>query len=208
MVGARTAERPGAAAAAARGDERQLPTARRQTRQWWPRCVRPVPGWKNAGYAVEEVEPPSLAEVAELWMLIADDEARKFMWPAIEQFGDEGVRRSFGFDAGCLAGAGPRRAPEGLRQARDAGSPLAAVSGTLPRWCCAPCSGEPPFPWGRDVDNEASMARVMRAQETQFAVPVLGLPGCRCPQVSWNLPMGVQLVGRDSARTWCWTPPK
>jgi amidase len=40
------------------------------------------------------------------------------------------------------------------------------------------------------------MARVMRAQETQFAVPVLGLPGVSVPTgLAGNLPMGVQLIG-------------
>ena len=61
-------------------------------------AVRQAGAWlADAGYVVEEVEPPSLAEAHELWMLIANDEARQFMWPAVEQLGDEGVRRSFGW---------------------------------------------------------------------------------------------------------------
>jgi amidase len=159
-------------------------------------AVRQAGAWlEDAGYAVEEVEPPSLAEAAELWMLIANDEARKFMWPAIEQFGDEGVRRSFGW----MLAASPVLDHDAHLKA------FAKRATLVRRWqlfleryplVLCPMSGEPPFPWGRDVDNEASMARVMRAQETQFAVPVLGLPGVSVPTgLAGNLPMGVQLIG-------------
>jgi amidase len=61
-------------------------------------AVRQAGAWlADAGYSVEEVEPPSLTEAHELWNLMGNDEARRFMWPAIEAHGDEGVRRSFGW---------------------------------------------------------------------------------------------------------------
>lgn len=159
-------------------------------------AVRQAAAWlADAGYAVEEVEPPSLSEAQELWKLIGNDEARKFMWPAVEQFGDEGVRRSFGWmlaDSPVLDHAAHLKA-------------FAKRATLVRRWqlfleryplVLTPVSGEPPFPWGLDVQDEATMKRVVRAQESQFAVPVLGLPAVSVPTgLAGGVPMGVQFIG-------------
>ncbi|MFN0184544.1 MAG: amidase family protein [Aquabacterium sp.] len=166
-------------------------------------AVRQAGAWlADAGYVVEELEPPSLAEAHELWMHIANDEARKFMWPAVEQLGDEGVRRSFGW----MLDASP---------VLDHATHLKAFArrSTLVRqWqlfleryplVLGPVSGEPPFAWGLDVESEATMGRVLRAQEAQFAVPVLGLPAVSVPTgLAGGLPMGVHLIGPRFREDW------
>ena len=158
-------------------------------------AVRQAGAWlADAGYLVEEVEPPDLGEAHRLWNLVANDEARFFMWPAIEQLGDEGVRRAFGW---MLADSPALDHAEHLRA-------FARRSTLIRRWqvfmeryplVLGPVSGEPPFPWGLDVESADTMARVLRAQEFQFALPLLGLPGLSVPtgQVG-AVPMGVQLT--------------
>ena len=159
-------------------------------------ALRQAGAWlADAGYMVEEVEPPSLSEAQELWKLIGNDEARKFMWPVVEQLGDEGVRKSFGWmlaDSPVLDHAAHLKA-------------FAKRATLLRHWqlflqqyplVLGPVSGEPPFPWGLNVESQATMQRVVRAQESQFAVPVLGLPALSVPTgLAGPVPMGVQLIG-------------
>ena len=170
----------GPARAAARGAARSTARACRPIAAVVA-AVRQAGAWlADAGYVVEEVEPPSLAEAQELWMLIANDEARQFMWPAVQQLGDEGVRRSFGWmldGSPVLDHAAHLRA---FAKRATLLAPLAAVHGELSAGA-VPGVRRAALPWGWDVKDRATMDRVIRAQESQFAVPVLGLPAVSVP---------------------------
>jgi amidase len=159
-------------------------------------AVRQAGAWlADAGYTVEEVEPPSLAEAQELWSLVGNDEARLFMWPAVEQLGDEGVRKSFGWMLGTTP---PLSHADHLKAMAKRATLLRRWQLFLERYplVLGPVSGLPPFPWGWDVESEATMARVLRAQESQFSVPVLGLPAVSVPTgLAGPVPMGVQITG-------------
>jgi len=59
-----------------------------------------------------------------------------------------------------------------------------------------PGVGRAALPWGWDVQDQATAHRVIRAQESMFAVPMLGLPAVSMPTgLAGALPMGVQLIG-------------
>ena len=160
-------------------------------------ALRQAAAWlADAGYVVDEVALPDMGEAAALWDLLAQGEARVFMKDAIERLGDEGIRRAFGF---MIAGTPGFTTEEFMRA-------LARRSTLVRRWqqfmqtyplVLCPVSGEPPFPWGLDTDSAQTMARVLRAQESQFAVPLLGLPAVSVPTgMAGPVPIGVQLIGR------------
>ena len=45
-----------------------------------------------------------------------------------------------------------------------------------------------------DVESPAAFARVLEAQMTQIALPLMGMPGLSVATASGSAPMGVQLV--------------
>jgi amidase len=60
-----------------------------------------------------------------------------------------------------------------------------------------PNSGEPPFRYGRDVDDADEMRELMAHQWPNTAVPLLGLPGMGIGVLrDGGAPLGVQLVAR------------
>ncbi|WNJ99230.1 amidase family protein [Thalassospiraceae bacterium LMO-JJ14] len=59
-----------------------------------------------------------------------------------------------------------------------------------------PVSAEPPFPDQLDVQSEAAFDRVIEAQMTQVALPVMGVPSLTVTlDMGEAAPLGVQLVG-------------
>jgi amidase len=158
-------------------------------------AVRQAGLWlADAGYAVEEVEPPSLAAAAELWMLIVQNEGRHTMLPLIEKFGDAAAKRA----TENMVADVPALDMQGYMKA------LARRSTLLREWLLfleryplvlMPACYEPPFPNGLDQEGNSSMRRILAAQEPQLAIPILGLPGLAVPTgVADGAPMGVQIV--------------
>ena len=158
-------------------------------------AVRRAAGWlAEAGYALEEVEPPDMAEAARLWDTLAQGESLHFLTDAIERMGDEGMRRAFRF----MSARTPRLDAFGHMKA------LARRTTLIRRWqlfmqdyplVLMPVSSEPPFPYGLDVADQAGMDRVLAAQAPMFMVPLLGLPAVSVPTAPVDgVPMGVQLV--------------
>jgi amidase len=158
-------------------------------------AVRQAGRWlAEAGYEVEEAEPPRFAEAAQLWLDLLLNEAKDGMLPAIEKLGDDAIRESaasmFTFMSD-LDGQGFQKA-------------LARRSTLLRLWLefferypvlLMPVSWQRPFPIDLDQRGPQVARRILDAQSPLLATAILGLPGVSVPTgLVDGVPMGVQLV--------------
>jgi len=150
---------------------------------------------QRAGWTVEEIATtPPLREPAELQTKLWLGDGYEAQLEAAEREGDPGAlaclrgnrTKVFPFDAAALSKALTRRATL-TRQWLQFFETYAVV--------VMPVSGELPFPDGLDRRDDASFARVWRAQLTQIAIPFMGLPGLTVSTgLVGRVPVGVQVV--------------
>jgi amidase len=150
---------------------------------------------ERAGWTVEEIEAtPPLREAAELQTKLWLGDNYEAQLDAAEREGDPGA-------LACLRGNKPKVYPF------DAASFSKALTrrATLTReWLqfletyavlLMPVSAELPFPDGLDLRDQASFARVWRAQLPQIAIPFMGLPALTVSTgMVGRVPVGVQVV--------------
>jgi amidase len=150
---------------------------------------------ERAGWVVEEIATtPPLREAADLQTKLWLGDGYEAQLDAAEREGDPGAlaclrgnrAKVFPFDAAALSKALTRRAT----LAREWLQFLETCSVLL-----MPVSGELPFPDGLDVRDDASFARVWRAQLPQIAIPFMGLPALTVSTgLIGRVPVGVQVV--------------
>lgn len=149
----------------------------------------------EAGYAVEEVEPPSVDGAARVWAALVINEMRHVTAPMIRQHGDPDINRA----VDLLFEVTPDVDLAGYIKA------LAERTKHLRDWLLfmeryplvvGPVSTEPPFTVGFDTKDAATMTAVLRAQRLLVVVNLLGLPAVSVPTGAPNgVPLGVQVIG-------------
>src|SRR3984885_7864578 len=150
---------------------------------------------ERAGWVVEQIEnTPPLREAAELQTKLWIGDGYEAQLEAAEREGDPGALACLRgnrskvqpFDAMTLSRVLTRRAT----LAREWLQFFETYSVLL-----MPVSGELPFPDGLDRRDDASFARVWRAQLTQIAIPFMGLPALTVSTgLVGRVPVGVQVV--------------
>src|SRR5450755_4038016 len=150
---------------------------------------------ERAGWVVEEIETtPPLREAADLQTRLWLGDGFEAQLEAAEREGDPGA-------LACLRGNRAKVHPFDVA----AFSKALTRRATLTReWLqffetysvlLMPVSAELPFPDGLDLRDDASFARVWRAQLPQIAIPFLGLPALTVSTgLVGRVPVGVQLV--------------
>jgi amidase len=159
-------------------------------------ALRQAAGWlAEAGCAVEEVALPRFEEAAELWRGLVMTEAERAMWPAIETFGDAGIKAAYSGWAANVTSLDPAAFAVGLARRtsiwRDWQVFLSAYAAAL-----LPVSLAPPFPQDLDQGGAEAGARILATQAPLYVFNLLGLPGLSVPTATMHdgIPLGVQIV--------------
>jgi amidase len=158
-----------------------------------------------AGWAIEEVMPPHFDEAAQLFFSLIRTEEKATTSRAIEEFGDEALRRARASTMACAVDmdfAGYVRA-------------LARRASILREWqlfferyplLLMPVSYQRPFPIDVDQRGDQVVAEMLGAQQPMLAVSTLGLPGLAVPTgLADGVPIGVQLVAGRFQEELCLT---
>lgn len=158
---------------------------------------------QDAGYDVEEIEPPELDHVADLWSEIGLAEIGAVLRPLIATIGDDGMTR-FMEDLWALKGSADLARYQAALRAREV---------ILIKWqvfldtyplILMPSCGELSIPVGLDTQGPEAVTRLLSAIKYQFAIPVLGLPSLALPMATHDgLPMGIQIVTRRFREDLC-----
>ncbi|MBI5319082.1 amidase family protein [Bradyrhizobium sp.] len=148
----------------------------------------------EAGFAVEEVEPPRLAEAADVWHRLVINEERRALAPLIRKFGD--ARSRYNLD--CHIAYAPEL---------DGDQVLACFEqrlGIIRAWqlfqerypvIILPVSAQLPFRFGQDQEDDAVVRALIDAQRSLLAIPALGFPSLAVPTgIAGGKPVGVQVV--------------
>jgi amidase len=149
----------------------------------------------EAGYRLEEAEPPHLAEIAACWRDLLFTDVEAMLASVMREHGSADIGSVY--DSYC-SHAKPLDL-EGYVRA------LAARAGYLRAWAVfmerfplvlAPVSLVPPMPQGEDLKGSDRMGRLLEEQSMLYSVNLLGLPAAAVPTgLHDGVPLGVQIIG-------------
>ena len=149
---------------------------------------------EQAGYAVEEVDPPAVDATAELMWRIVMTEIRHVTEPTIRKFGDAQMNRALDV---YLAATPDVDLPGYIKDLAQRRKHLREWLQFLERYplVVGPVSTEPPLPVGFDTDASADGERLRCIQRLLITVNLLGLPAAAVPTgLSNGIPLGVQII--------------
>ena len=149
----------------------------------------------EAGYAVEEVEPPAVDAVAANWATLVFNEMRHMTLAYIQKHGGEDLNRCTEL---ILSGVPDVDVETYMRALAERTRHVREWMLFMERYALVvgPVSTEPPFEVGFDVKDRETTARVLRAQRLLVAVNLLGFPAVAVPcGLGDGVPLGVQVIG-------------
>lgn len=148
-----------------------------------------------AGYRVEEIQPPGMRAVSELWAAFGTTEQSVFLGPKLAQSGDPGIAA---FLSHWWALQPPRDLQGYLQAYVERDALLHQWNRFFEAWpiVIMPASTGAPPAAGIDVQGPEGARAMIDALYFQLMLPALGLPGLAMPiDVGTPMPQGIQIFG-------------
>ena len=159
---------------------------------------------EDAGYAVEQVKPPAVAEIADKWLALIMAEAAITMRPLA---GDVSAPEFVSMLDVSIAAARPLDLKNYMKTLGDRTRLMRDWLLFLDDYplVLGPVSQEPAFPCDLDLEGTEAFARILEAQRLLVAVNFLGLPAAAVPVGlgGGGLPTGVQIIGQPFREDLC-----
>ena len=148
----------------------------------------------DAGYTVEEVEPPHFAEVSAMQFEMVMNDMRRAGAPFMREKGDEPLRTALSHYMAITPEWTRDQYLEALTRRFNIARDWAVFFERYPV-LLMPNSWERPLPVDDDQHSAERMTQILLAQSPLLSTAVLGLPGLSVPVgLDKGLPTGVQLV--------------
>ena len=172
-------------------------------------AVKSAARWlSDAGYAVEEIQLPRMAEAADLWMLLVMNDMRRSLLPAVTRYGDDAARTVMADMLHYAPVADLSSYLEGLERRNLLRREWLVFLEQYPL-VLIPVSMEPPFRQRLDLEGTETMGSIIKAQAPLLSLAVLGLPALSVPtSIGSGPPLGIQLVATRFREDLCSTQPR
>ena len=149
----------------------------------------------DAGYEIEEVEPPSIEQAAKLWAELAFAEIRVVFLPLLKAAASPAAIESLMLTEAMVPKGDLLSYMNGLAERNRIGREWAQFAEQHPL-ILGPISTMPPFEVGYDLAGVAEAGELRRSMRLVTTVNLLGLPSVAVPVgVTDGLPQGVQIIG-------------
>ena len=149
-----------------------------------------------AGYAVEEVEPPSITEPARAWFSVAIAEMRVMLFPLAEKHGSQTIRDLFDWYGRMSTEIDATGYMLGLADRTRMTRQWNVFLDTYPL-IVTPFFMRPLYPWNYDAQGFEQTKDLFDAAIYSYGINYLGLPAGVVPVgLVEDMPAGVQIVGR------------
>jgi amidase len=157
----------------------------------------------NAGYEVETINPPLVAEIAEAWRSLLMTDTRVMSEASMRDLGSEDFIRVLD---GYMSASNTRDLDGYIRGVADRTRLLRSWSVFMSDYplIVAPVSQVPPFPQEEDQKGNERVRQMLDEQSMLYAINMLGLPAAAVPTgVNGTIPMGVQIIGQRFREDLC-----